>query len=167
MTDFAGVARELDRRRPGLRVIVSVAPTVDLNPRDLPYQLVRSASFDVLRAADVALCKSGTTTLEAAIAGCPSAIVYRINPLTYAVLRRIVRVSDIGLVNIVAGRRIVPEFVQDAFRPLAVADALDVLFEPDAPARKAMLDGLADVRGRLGTPGAADRVAAMARAMLR
>lgn len=167
LEDFAGVARELERRRPGLRIVVSVAPTVDVSTAVLPYQLVRSSSFDVLRAADVALCKSGTTTLEAAIAGCPSAIVYRVNPLTYVLLRRIVRVRDIGLVNIVAGRRIVPEFVQDAFRPLDVAAALDALFDDDAPARKAMLEGLAEVRSQLGTPGAADRVAAMAVEMLR
>lgn len=167
LADFAAVARELERRRPGLRVVVSVAPTVDIPVRELPYQLVRSASFDILRAADVALCKSGTTTLEAAIAGCPSAIVYRINPLTYAFLKHIVRVPHIGLVNIVAGHRLVPEFVQDAFRPLEVADTLDGLFDPDAPARTTMVAGLAAVRSRLGTPGAAGRVAAMAAAMLR
>ena len=66
-----------ERRRPGLHVVVSVAPSVQLDPARVPYQLVRSASLDVLRAADVALCKSGTTTLEAAVAGCPCAIVYR------------------------------------------------------------------------------------------
>lgn len=165
--DFTAVARELERRRPGLRVVVSVAPTANIAAADLPYQLVRSASLDVLRAADVALCKSGTTTLEAAIAECPSAIVYRVNPLTYALLKRIVRVTDIGLVNIVAGHRIVPEFVQDAFRPLDVAAALDPLFDADAPVRSAMLEGLAEVRSRLGTPGAAGRVAAMAAAMFR
>lgn len=164
--DFVAVARDLNRRRPGLRVIVSVAPSVEVDPAEFPFQLVRGASFDVLRAADVALCKSGTTTLEAAIAGCPSAIVYRINRLSYALARRLVTVEHIGLVNIVAGRAVVPEFVQDAFVPRAVADALDPLFEPESPARRDMLIGLAEVRSRLGEPGAADRVARMAIGML-
>ncbi|MEA3246025.1 MAG: lipid-A-disaccharide synthase, partial [Gemmatimonadota bacterium] len=165
--DFVAVADDLARRRPGLRVVVSVAPSVEVNPAEFPFQLARGASFDVLRAADVALCKSGTTTLEAAIAGCPSAVVYRINGLSYALVRRLVTVQHIGLVNIVAGRSVVPEFVQDAFVPAAVADALDPLFDADSPARATMLAGLAEVRSRLGAPGAAERVATMALGMLR
>ena len=164
--DFVAVAHELRRRRPGLEVIVGVAPTVHLDATAFPFRLVRASSFDILRAADVALCKSGTTTLEAAIAGCPCAVVYRTNWLTYALLKRLVRVSAIGLVNIVAGRVVAPEFVQDAFRPDAVADALDPLFDPASPARLAMVAGLADVRSRLGTAGASGRVAAIAAEMM-
>ncbi len=167
LDDFLAVAREMERRRPGLRVVLSVAPTIALRDDEVPVPLVRSASFDVLRAADVALCKSGTTTLEAAVAGCPCAIVYRTSALSYAIARRLVRIERIGLLNIVAGRTVAPEFVQDAFRPVAVADALDPLFGPDSAARRAMLRGLDDVRARLGTPGAAGRVAAIAAGMLR
>lgn len=166
MADFLAVARELQQRRPGLRVVMSVAPTIDLRDDEVPVPLVRSASFDVLRAADVALCKSGTTTLEAAVAGCPCAIVYRTSALSYAIARRLVRIERIGLLNIVAGRSVAPEFVQDAFEPLAVADALEPLFAADSPARITMLAGLADVRARLGTPGASRRVAEIAAAML-
>ncbi|MHB1070211.1 MAG: lipid-A-disaccharide synthase, partial [Gemmatimonadaceae bacterium] len=64
---FEAVARELQRRRPGLEVVVSVAPTIQLDASHVPFPMVRAQSFDVLRAADVALCKSGTTTLEAAV----------------------------------------------------------------------------------------------------
>jgi lipid-A-disaccharide synthase len=167
LKDFLAVADELKRRRPGLNVVLSVAPTIDLKADEVPVPLVRSASFDVLRAADVALCKSGTTTLEAAVAGCPCAIVYRTSPITHAIARRLVKIDHIGLLNIVAGRRVAPEFVQDDFRPVPVADALAPLFDRDGAARKAMLDGLADVRERLGQPGASSRVAEIAAGMIR
>ncbi len=167
LADFVAVARELERRRPGLKVVLSVAPTIDFRADEVPFAMVRSASFDVLRAADVALCKSGTTTLEAAVAGCPCAIVYRTSPISYAIARRLVRIPHIGLLNIVAGRTVAPEFVQDAFQPGPVADALDPLFDAASPARVAMEAGLAEVKARLGTPGASARVADMALGMLR
>lgn len=165
LDDFLRIARDLERRRPGLQVVVSGAPTVRL-PADVPYRVVPSASLDVLRAADVALCKSGTTTLEAAVTGCPCAIVYRTSTVSYFIARRLVKIADIGLLNIVAGRRVVPEFVQHQFVPDAVADALDPLFDLDAPARREMVAALAGVRAKLGVPGAAARVAGMAAAMI-
>lgn len=166
LDDFLAVARELERRRPGLCVIISVAPTVQLDEAQIRYPMVRSASFDVLRAADVALCKSGTTTLEAAVAGTPCAIVYRTSAISYAIARRLVKIPHIGLLNIVAERRVAPEFVQDAFSPVPVADALSPLFDVGSPERAAMIAGLDDVRRRLGEPGASARVAAMASAMV-
>lgn len=167
LADFLAVADELKRRRPGLEVVLSVAPTIALRDDEVPVPLVRSASFDVLRAADVALCKSGTTTLEAAVAGTPCAIVYRTSSISYAIARRLVKIEHIGLLNIVAGRAVAPEFVQDAFQPLPVADALEPLFDADGAPRAAMLAGLADVRARLGQPGASLRVAEMAAGMLK
>jgi lipid-A-disaccharide synthase len=159
---FVASAREVERRVPGVRVVVSAAPAIELDAASCPYPIVRSASFPVLRAADAALCKSGTTTLEAAVAACPLAVVYRTNALTYAIARRLVRIPHIGLVNVVAGRAVAQEFVQDAFTPDAAASALVPLLDRGSPERAAMLAGLADVRARLGTAGAARRVAEMA-----
>ena len=92
---------------------------------------MHSASFAVLRAADAALCKSGTTTLEAAVAGCPLVVAYRTSAMTYAIARRVVKIPHIGLVNVVAGREVAPEFVQDALVPARVADALAPLLDAD------------------------------------
>src|SRR5262245_47736740 len=79
---FVGAARELQRRDSSLKVVVSVAPHVTLDAAKCPFPMVRSASFTVLRAADAALCKSGTTTLEAAVAGCRLFEAYRSCPVT-------------------------------------------------------------------------------------
>jgi lipid-A-disaccharide synthase len=159
---FVGAARELQRRDASLQVVVSVAPHVTLDASRCPFPMVRSASFTVLRAADAALCKSGTTTLEAAVAGCPLVVAYRTSPLTYFAARRLVKIPNIGLVNVVAGRQVAPEFVQDALQPKAVADALAPLLDVASSERRTMIAGLDGVRASLGTPGAAGRVAEMA-----
>jgi lipid-A-disaccharide synthase len=162
---FIATAHELERRRPGLRVVVSAAPHVRLDEASCPYPIVRSASFTVLRAADAAMCKSGTTTLEAAVAGCPLVVAYRTNALTYAAARRLVKIPRIGLVNVVAGNEVAPEFVQDALRPGPVAAALDPLLDRTSAVRTRMVNDLARVRESLGTPGAGRRVAALALAL--
>jgi lipid-A-disaccharide synthase len=159
---FVATARELERRRPGLRVVVSAAPHVRLNEGACPYPIVRSASFTVLRAADAAMCKSGTTTLEAAVAGCPLVVAYRTNAVTYAAARRLVKIPHIGLVNVVAGHEVAREFVQNALQPSAVADALEPLLDSTSAKRVHMVEELARVRDSLGTAGAAGRVATMA-----
>jgi lipid-A-disaccharide synthase len=166
LEDFVAVGRELQRRVPGLHVVVSVAPGIDLDAAACPFPTIRGASFDVLKAADAAFCKSGTSTLEAAVAGCPLAIGYRTNRVTYAIASRVVKVPWIGLVNVVAGRLVAPEFVQGQLVPARVADALEPLLH-ESVTRRQMLADLADVRSRLGAPGAADRVAAMALGMAR
>lgn len=157
---FIETGRELARRYSGLRVIVHAAPTVDLAQRKCPFEIVRGSSFDVFRAADIALCKSGTTTLEAAIAQCPMAVAYRTGAISYAIARRVVKIPYIGLVNVVAGREIAREFVQGALEPKAVADELSRLMD-DGPYRAAQRAALLEVRIKLGTPGAASRVANM------
>jgi len=162
LDDFVATARILEKALPGLRVVVSAAPTVTIDPNRCPYPRVPSASFTVLRAADAALCKSGTTTLEAAVAGCPLAVAYKTSSWTYAIARRVVKIPHIGLVNVVAGRELAPEFVQNAVVPERIAETLIPLLSPGNPARTAMLQGLDEVRSRLGTPGAAKRVATIA-----
>jgi lipid-A-disaccharide synthase len=165
LRDFVATARLLQQRDPALRVIVSVAPGVDLPANECPFPQAHESSFPLLRAADAALCKSGTTTLEAAVAGCPLVVAYRTSAWTHAIARRVVRIPRIGLVNVVAGREVAREFVQDALEPHAVADALAPLLDHGSNERREMLVALAEVRSRLGKPGAAVRVADMVSSM--
>ncbi|HUF26293.1 MAG TPA: lipid-A-disaccharide synthase [Gemmatimonadaceae bacterium] len=167
LVDFVAAAEEVRARSPEVRVIVSVAPSIELDPREVPYPMVRSASFSVLRAADAALCKSGTTTLEAAVAGCPLVVAYRTSGWTYAIARRLVRIPHIGLVNVVAGEEVAPEFVQGELVPAAVALALLPLLDHGSSERRRMLASLDRVRLRLGEPGAAARVASIAEELYR
>lgn len=162
---FVGAAKELQRRDPSLKVVVGLAPHITLDPARCPYPSVRSESFTLLRAADAALCKSGTTTLEAAVAGCPLVVAYRARALDYAVGKWLVKIPHIGLVNIVAGHLVAPEFIQDALQPLAVADTLEALLNPSSIERRTMIGELDSVRASLGQPGAAVRVAEMAAAL--
>lgn len=163
---FIETATLLQARVPGLHVVVSVAPTVQISEADCPFPLVHGASFNVLRAATAGLLKSGTTTLEAAVAGLPHVIGYRTSAITYAIARRVVKIPHIGLVNVVAHREVSREFVQDAFVPSRVADALLPLLDVHSAERAQAEAGLREVRGMLGTPGASERVANMIRELV-
>lgn len=159
---FVGAAHEAQRRIPGLRVVVSHAANVRIDPARCPYPLVRAPSMTVLRAATAALCKSGTTTLEAAVTGCPLVIAYKTSALTYEIARRVITVPYIGMVNVVAGRSIAPEFIQSNVQPAAMAEALAPLLDVTSAARATAVAELSRVRAALGEPGAASRVAEMA-----
>lgn len=162
LPDFMATARELQRRRPSLQVVVATPPGVTIPEAVCPFPQRTGESFAVLRAATAGLLKSGTTTLEAAVVGLPHVVAYRTSPITYAIAKRIVTIPRIGLVNVVAGREVSKEFVQDALNPRDMADALEPLLTETSEARATALKGLQDVRAELGTPGAAARVAAMA-----
>jgi lipid-A-disaccharide synthase len=164
---FAATALELQRRMADLRVIVSVAPGMRIDPARAPFQHVDGDSYAVWRAADAALVKSGTSSLEAALADCPLIVAYRVGRANYEIARRLIRgISYIGLVNLVVDRRVAPEFIQNEMQPLAMANALEPLLVHGSPERTTMLAALADVRAALGEAGASERVARLALEML-
>jgi lipid-A-disaccharide synthase len=165
--DFVATAKRLQRDNPRLEVIVSGAPNVRIDATSCPFPVVTASSWTLFRAADAALCKSGTTTLEAAVAGCPLIVAYRAGAVDYAIASRIATVTDIGMVNIIARRRIVPEFLQEDVRPELMAPPLGELLDLTSERRRTMLADLKVVRESLGTGGAAGRVASMALEMIR
>ena len=123
-----------------------------------PAVVVAGETDAVLASADVALTASGTATVQTAIHDTPMVVVYRLSPLTYRLGRRLVKLDTFGMVNLIAGERIVPELIQDRFTPEAVADeAISMLTDPVRAAR--VREGLARVRARLGGPGASRRAA--------
>jgi lipid-A-disaccharide synthase len=161
LDDFVRTAQLLEQKHRGLVVLVATAPGIVVPAGRCPYRQVTGSSVDVLRAADAAVCKSGTTTLEAAVTGCPLVVAYRTSRWTHAIARRLVRIPRIGLVNVVAGREVAPEFVQSALVPERMAESLSPLLTHGTTQRARMERDLAEVRGRLGAPGAAGRVADM------
>jgi lipid-A-disaccharide synthase len=125
---------------------------------DLRVAMIDGGADHVLATADVALVASGTVTVQAALHGCPMVVVYRLSPLTYRLGRPFVQVDTFAMANLVAGRKIVPELIQDDFTPERVAaEALPLLRDREAAAR--MRADLQSVRARLGEPGASARAA--------
>jgi lipid-A-disaccharide synthase len=126
---------------------------------------VEGATYDALSAADCAIVASGTATVEAALLGTPMVVVYRVSPTSAFVLRRMVRSPFIAMVNLIAGRRVVPELIQDQFTPAAVEQEVRTLLESPG-ARDEVKAGLAEVRTKLGSGGAIERAADIFAGML-
>jgi lipid-A-disaccharide synthase len=123
-----------------------------------PAVVLEGATDDILACADVALLASGTVTVQAALHTCPMVVVYRLGAMTYRLGKPLVQVDTYAMANLVAGRRVVPELIQDAFTPEATAaHALAVLTDPVHAAR--VRADLAAVRASLGTHGASRRAA--------
>jgi lipid-A-disaccharide synthase len=149
---------------PRLQVVVARAPHLpsdlfrQLESVNVPLAIVEGRTDDVLHAADAVVTASGTATIQTALHGRPMVIVYRVSPLTYRLGRRFVRVNTFGMANLVAGRTVVPELIQDDFSADRVAaEAVRLLTDTSMTAR--MREDLAAVRAKLGTSGATGRAA--------
>ena len=118
-----------------------------------------------LAAADVAIVSSGTATVETALMGTPMVVVYRVSPLTGWIGKRLVKTPFVAMVNLIAGKRVVPELIQDDFTPERVAAEVEGLLG-SAEIRGEMKRELAQVRERLGPPGAIERAADIIAALI-
>ncbi len=123
----------------------------------LTVKITEGHNYDLFSVADLALATSGTVTLEAALCGLPSIIVYRTSALNAFIARRVINIPNIGLPNIVAGRQILPELLQENFTPEKLAATAVELLQPESRLR--LHDDLAYMKQRLGEPGAVGRVA--------
>ncbi|OFW06627.1 MAG: lipid-A-disaccharide synthase [Acidobacteria bacterium RIFCSPLOWO2_02_FULL_67_36] len=169
LPDLSRAALVIRERIPGAQFLVARAPNLSdaaFEPLSLvaaggaqPAAIVEGRADAVLAAADVALVASGTVTVQAAIHECPMVVVYRLSPLTYRLGKPFVRVTTYAMANLVAGRPVVPELIQGAFTPEAVArEALRVLTNEEHASR--VRADLREVRDKLGSRGASARAAA-------
>lgn len=162
LLEAAGIIRQ---RLSGVRFLLPAAPSLDrslierrLAGSGLPIQVVSGDTYGVIRACDLLITVSGTVTLEAAVLGTPMIITNRVSRLTCFVGRHLIRVPFVGLPNLIAGRRIVSEYLQEDARPEAIAEeAVRLLTNPgDLEKQRNALEA---IRSELGRQGAADRVA--------
>jgi lipid-A-disaccharide synthase len=142
--------------------VLAAAPETDLAslregwPAQLPVKIIVGQTYNALASAEAAIVSSGTATIEAALLDVPMVVIYRLTPLTAALAKPLVRTPFFSMVNLIAGNRAVPELIQNDFTPERVsAEVLRLL--NDQIAREAIRRDLAEVRHRLGPPGAIDR----------
>lgn len=160
-----GAVELLRARRPEVQCVIAAAPTLPESDFGAGVPLVFGQAHALLSSATVGVVASGTATVEAALLDLPMVVVYRLAPLTFALGRPFVRLRRFAMVNLIAGRDVVPELIQRRFTPERVAaEALGLL--DDLSRREAMRRDLAEVRSRLGGPGASMRAAQAVAAML-
>ncbi len=166
---FLAAAKQMRERMVRPVFLLPLAPTLSeddllangLADAGVEVRVIRENRYDLMGACDAVMAASGTVSLELAILNVPMVISYRVSPLTYFLGRRLIKVQYASLVNLVAGREVVPELLQDEAVPEKIADATLRLIENQAE-RARMLAGLAEVRERLGGPGASERSARLA-----
>lgn len=167
-----GAAMRLHRERT-IQFLCICANTIDadeiraaLDQSGLKIPVVTEDRYDAVNAADLVWTASGTATLETALLGKPMIVVYRVSWVTYLLARLLVRVEHIGMVNLLAGERLMPELIQSEVSPERLARESQRMLD-DPIVRSRVSAKLSELRDRLGSPGAADRVANIALAMMR
>jgi lipid-A-disaccharide synthase len=132
---------------------------------DIDFEIVSEDVKHVLKQCHLVVAASGTVTLQAAIYGLPMVIIYKVSALSYWLGRALVRVNNIGLVNLIAGKEIVPELIQQQARADNIAAKVSEMLD-DVAGRRNMQHELVKIRDMLGGSGASRRVADIALGML-
>ncbi len=154
----------LKQKRPELDFAIPRAATIakeiledSVRQAGLNIRLIEGHNYDVMSVADLAIVTSGTVTLEAAMCGLGCEILYKSSPVSFWIAKRVVKIPNIGLPNIVAGRQIEPELLQDDCTPENIAATALKMLEPERFAQ--LQRDLQEVKEKLGEPGAVKRVA--------
>lgn len=151
-----------------LEIVVAVAPELDAArleakfPVEWRVRFIKNDAYNALAAADLAIVSSGTATVETALLGIPMIVVYRLSPLTARLAKPFVNTKFFAMVNLIAGRAVVPELIQDDFTPQRVASEAESLLSDSAQGRARIAEmkrGLREVQILLGPPGAVERAA--------
>jgi len=160
--------RLLQERFPDLQFILPLASSVDrenvdqkISASGLTVKVVEGKNYDVMQTCDAIIAASGTVTMEIALFGIPMVIIYKASPLTFAIGIRLLNVDHVGICNIVAGERIVPELLQDDAEPLKIANEVARILA-DSEYATAIRHKLLRIRSLLGNSGASGRVARLA-----
>jgi lipid-A-disaccharide synthase len=149
-----------------VQFIIPVAPGLDWGEvqnlvgsgKHENIRVVENNIYDVMRISDVVIVASGTATVEAAIMGAPMIVVYRVSPLTYLLGKLLIKVKNIGMVNIIAGKTVVPELIQKDVTPEKIASAvLQILENPSK--QEEIKKELSSLKEKIGNPGASFRAA--------
>ncbi len=164
-------AGKLKERFPDIQFILPLASTLqsdDIVPllaaANINATITRERIHDMIRACDAVISVSGTVTLEIALVGTPMVIIYKLSPLTYQLAKRLVKIDNIGLCNIVAGETVVRELIQEQANPTAIAAEIEMLLT-DTAYHAAIEQKLGEVRAKLGRGGASAHVARLALAL--
>ncbi|MHB9097460.1 MAG: lipid-A-disaccharide synthase [Syntrophales bacterium] len=172
LPEMLRACRILTEKLSPLQFVLPLAGTLDpgfvrdiLRQFPVTVNVIRDEIYDAIAVSDVAIVASGTATLETALLETPMVVVYKVSASSYAIGRRFIRVDHIALVNIIAGHTVVPELIQDDANPERIAAETRELIVKRGKVAE-MKASLAEIRGKLGTPGAAQRTARIAFDML-
>lgn len=172
LPEMLQAAAIMAQKIPDIHFVLPLADTLEeeiitgvIFQSEVKIDVIRGNTYDVIACTDLAIVASGTATLETALLGIPMIIIYKISPITYFIGKMVVTVKNIGIVNIIAGKTIVPELIQDEAAGVNIArEALAILINDER--KNEMISQLAGIRAKLGKPGAALRAAKLACDML-
>jgi lipid-A-disaccharide synthase len=172
LPEMLQAAEILAKMIPTIQFVLPLADTLDvkfvqniMQRYAVEVHIIQNDTYDVISISDIAMVASGTATLETALLGIPMIIVYKISRLSYSIGKQIIKVDHIGLANIIAGKTIVPELIQDEANPRQIAcEIYDIL--SSRTKMEEMKFNLSTIREKLGKPGVAERVARLAFDML-
>ncbi|HEX9973990.1 MAG TPA: lipid-A-disaccharide synthase [bacterium] len=164
-------AKRFRKKHPEFQVVIGRASSVpdelyrDLIGKNNNILLLENSTYEVMQHSDLLIVASGTATLESALFETPLMIVYKVDPISYFIGKQLIRIESIGLVNVIAERKIVPEFIQDKFRWNYLLPEMEELLFNDEK-RNRVIHDLKQIKQKLGEPGASQRAAEIAMSMI-